>query len=129
GEAAAERSRLERLDPFPNDDNYRKMKVFVESYRASLDKFKIDMKTHALPAPTELAPNEFQSRLRQTTTETLEKAKTSKVRLPDNFFLGFDEYTAALPNTAAAPLLGQELSQIQLLLNTVIESRVDSVTV
>ena len=31
-EAAAERNRLERLDPFPNDANYKKMKVHLENY-------------------------------------------------------------------------------------------------
>jgi hypothetical protein len=48
--------------------------------------------------------------------------------LPENFRLGFDEFTAALPNTAAAPLLAQELAQIQLLLGILIDSHVDAVT-
>ena len=61
-------------------------------------------------------------------TTTSEKARVNKVRLPDNFFLGFDEFAAALPNTAAAPLLGQELSQMQILMNILIDARVDSVT-
>ncbi len=129
GEASAERSRLERLDPFPNEANYKKMKVFVESYKDALEKFKADLKTHALPVPAEMPPNEFQTRLRQATTETIDKARGANVKLPDNFFLGFDEYTAALPNTAATPLLGQELAQIQMLMNIVIDSHVDSVTV
>ena len=38
--ATAERRRLEGLDPFPNDANYRKMKVYLEKYSAALDKFK-----------------------------------------------------------------------------------------
>jgi hypothetical protein len=126
-EATAERSRLERIDPFPSDANYKKMKVHIENYSAALDKFKEELKTHVLPAPS-LAPNEFQSRLRQVTTATSEKARVNKVRLPDSFFLGFDEFTAALPNTAAAPLLGQELSQIQILMDILIDARVDSVT-
>src|ERR1700738_498004 len=62
-EAVSERSRLERLDPFPSEANYRKMKLHLENYAASLDKFKEELKTHALPA-TPPAPNEFQSRLR-----------------------------------------------------------------
>src|SRR2546430_8384878 len=33
-ESAAERSRLERLDPFPSEANYRKMKVHLENYSA-----------------------------------------------------------------------------------------------
>lgn len=126
-EAAAERSRLERLDPFPSDANYKKMKVHIETYSAALDKFKEELKTHVLPAPP-LAPNEFQSRLRQAITATSEKARANKVRLPDNFLLGFDEFASALPSTAAAPLLGQELSQMQALMNILIDARVDSVT-
>jgi hypothetical protein len=34
----------------------------------------------------------------------------------------------ALPDTAAAPLLGQELSQIQMLINILLDAKVDSVT-
>ena len=125
--AAAERLRLERLDPFPNEANYQKMKVYLEKYSAALDKFKEELTTRVLPAPP-LAPNEFQSRLRQVTTVTLSRAGANKVKLPDKFHLGFDEFTTTLPNTVAAPLLGQELSQIQMLMNILVDARVDSVT-
>lgn len=127
-DAATEKTRLERLDPFPSDANYKKMKVHIEDYRVALDKFKEDLKTHVLPAPPSLAPNEFQSRLRQAIGTATEKARANKVRLPENFFLGFDEYTAALPTKDAAPLLGQELSQIQMLMDIVIDARIDGVT-
>jgi hypothetical protein len=125
--AAAERRRLEGLDPFPNDSNYQKMKVYLEKYSAALDKFKEELKTSVLPTPP-LAPNEFQSRLRQVTTVTLNRASANKVKLPDKFQLGFDEFTTTLPNSVAAPLLGQELSQIQTLINILVDARVDSVT-
>ena len=126
-DAAVERGRLERVDPFPTDANYRKMKVHLVNYGTGLDKFKEELKTHVLPiAP--LAPNEFQSRLRQTMLAISDKARANKVKLPDNFHLGFDEFTAALPDTAAAPLLGQQLAQAELLMNILIDARVDSVT-
>jgi hypothetical protein len=127
-ESAAERSRLERLDPFPSEANFRKMKVHLENYAASLEKLKEQLKTHVLPAAP-LAPNEFQTRLRQAMLATAEKARANKVKLPDNFALGFEEFTTALPNTAAAPVLGQELAQAELLMNILIEARVDTVTV
>src|SRR5947199_10453178 len=125
--AAAERSRLERLDPFPNDANYRKLKVLLENYSAALDKFKEDLKKEAVPE-TPLAPNEFQSRLRQAVIATLNKTHANNVKLPDKFELGFDEFTTAMPKTSAAPLLGQELSQIQMLINVLLDAKVDSVT-
>jgi hypothetical protein len=125
--AAAERGRLERLDPFPNDANYQKLKVYLQNYGASLDKFKEELKKEVAPAPP-LAPNEFQSRLRQAVIATLNRARTSKVKLPDKFQLGFDEFTTVLPKTAVAPLLGQELSQIQMLINILLDAKVDSVS-
>ena len=126
--AAAERSRLERLDPFPNDANYRKMKVLLENYSAALDKLKEELKTEVLPAPP-LAPNEFQSRLLQTMLATTQKARTNKVKFPATFYLGFDPFVTSLPKSnEAARLLGQELSQIQMLINILLDARVDSVT-
>jgi len=123
----AERSRLEHLDPFPNDTNYRKLQAYLNQYSSALDKFKDTLKTEAVSAPP-LAPNDFQSRLRQATVATLNRAGTNKVKLPDKFQLGFDEFAMALPDTAVAPLLGQELSQIQMLLNILLDAKVDSVT-
>ena len=125
--AAAERARLERLDPFPSDSNYEKMKFYLDDYTTAIDKMKADLKERMLPiAP--LAPNEFQSRLRQVTSATMEKARTNKVQLPRTFYMGFEEFASSLPTAAAAPLLGQQLSQIALLMNTLIDARVDSVT-
>jgi hypothetical protein len=125
--AAAERSRLQRLDPFPNDANYRKLKVHLENYGAALAKFKEELKKEVAPAPP-LAPNEFQSRLRAAVIATRNRAGVNNVKLPDKFQLGFDEFTTAMPKTAVAPLLGQELSQIQMLINILLDAKVDGVT-
>lgn len=120
-EAITEKNRLERLDPFPSEANFRKMKQHLENYGATLNKLKEELKAR-VPSPPPLAPNEFQGRLRQSMLATAERARAKQVKLPDNFALGFDEYTAALPTTTAAPLLGQELTQIESLLNLVIDA-------
>jgi hypothetical protein len=126
-ETISEKNRLERLDPFPSEANFRKMKLHLENYEAALAKAKEELKARVPPAPP-LAPNEFQSRLRQAMIGVAERARTNRVRFPDNFALGFEEYTTALPNTTAAPLLGQELSQVEVLMNVLIDARVDRVT-
>ena len=125
--AAAERSRLQRLDPFPDDANYGKLKIHLENYGAALDKFKEELKKEVVPTPP-LAPNEFQSRLRQAVIAALNRARLNNVKLPDKFQLGFDEFTTAMPKTAVAPLVGQELSQIQVLINILLDAKVDAVT-
>jgi hypothetical protein len=126
-ETATERNRLEHLDPFPSEANFQKMKVHIENYGAAVEKMKEEVKMRMLPI-TPLAPNEFQSRLRQVALAISQKARANKVKLPLSFYLGFEEYTASLPSTAAAPLLGQQLSQIASLMNILIDARVDAVT-
>src|SRR5436190_19443492 len=126
-QAAAERSRFEHLDPFPNDANYRKLQGYLDRYNTALDKFKDELKTGIVPAPP-LAPNEFQSRLRQATVATLNRAQTNNVKLPERFQLGFDEFTRTMPRTAASPLLGQELSQIQMIISILFVAYVEDVT-
>jgi len=125
--AAAERSRLQHLDPFPNDANYQKLKVHLENYGAALDKFKEELRKEVAPSPP-LAPNEFQSRLRQAVVATLNRARANNVKLPDKFQLGFDEFTTAMPKTGVAPLVGQELSQVQMLINILLDAKVDGLT-
>jgi hypothetical protein len=126
-QATAERNRLQSLDPFPNDANYRKLQGYLDRYNATLDKFKDDLKAEVAPDPP-LAPNEFQSRLRQATLAAEDRARTNNVKLPDNFQLGFDEFARIMPGTAVAALLGQELSQVQMLINILLDAKVDSIT-
>jgi hypothetical protein len=127
-DATLERNRLEHLNPFPNEANFRQLKKHIENYGAALKKLKEELKAQVLPV-TPMAPNEFQSHLRQAMTATADKARVNRVKLPENFQLGFDEFTTALPNTAAAPLLGQELAQIEALMNILIDAKVDALTV
>src|SRR5438552_16996157 len=126
-ESAAEQPRLESGNPYPSSANVGKMKTYLDNYKATLAKLKAELKTRMLTeAP--LAPNEFQTRLRQAIIHTAENARNNRVKLPANFFLGFDEFVSSLPSAEEAPALGQELSQVQLLLNTIIEARVDAIT-
>ncbi|PZR77249.1 MAG: hypothetical protein DLM52_04980 [Chthoniobacterales bacterium] len=125
--SAGEQRQLESGNPYPSDANVRKMKGHLADYHASLDKLKAELGTHVLGVPP-LAPNEFQSRLLQAITNVAENARANRVKLPDNFKLGFDEFVSTLPKTEEATALGQELAQIQLLLNLIIETRVDAVT-
>src|SRR5215470_15746597 len=126
-QATAERNRLQGLNPFPDDTNYRKLQGYLERYNTELDKFKDELKAEVAP-DSPLAPNEFQSRLRQATLAAQDRARTNNVKLPDNFQLGFDEFARIMPGTAVTALLGQELSQVQMLINILLDARVDSIT-
>lgn len=126
-ENASELNRLQRLTPFPTEPNVARMKTQADEYAAELNRTKEELKTHVLPV-TAMAPNEFQARLRQAMAAVNERARANRVKLPDNFYLGFEEFAAALPDNIAAPLLGQQLAQVELLLNTLIDARVDAIS-
>ena len=125
-QAASERTRLEHLNPFPNEGNFRKTRAALDDYSATLTKLKADLRAQVLPVEP-IAPNEFQSRLRRAIVNTTEKARANRVKLPENFHLGFDEFRTTLPTTAAAPLLGRELAQVELLFGILIDARVDAI--
>jgi hypothetical protein len=125
-EAATERNRLEHLNPFPNEGNFRKTRAALDDYSATLTKLKAELRAQVLPVEP-IAPNEFQSRLRRAIVSTTEKARANRVKLPENFYLGFDEFRTTLPTTAAAPLLGRELAQVELLFGILIDARVDAI--
>lgn len=124
-QTAAELNRLERLAPYPSGENFHKMKAHTEEYEAALARLKDELRRRVLPLPP-MAPNEFQAHLRVAMTAVAEKARANRVKLPDKFYLGFDHFASALPGEAVAPLLGQELAQIEWLVNALLEARVDT---
>ena len=124
-ETINELTRLRRSAPFPNEENLRKTRTQTESYRTSLLALEDDLKTRMF-AQFPLQPNEFQAQLRLASTAVSERAAANKIQLPANFYLGFDEYATSLPNSEAAPRLGQQLRAIEWIANTIIEARVDA---
>lgn len=119
-----ELNRLRASAPFPNDENLRKTKSQTDNYRNSLLALEGELKNRMFPKPP-LQPNEFQSLLRQAANSVADRARASKVQLPENFNLGFDEYATSLPNSLAAPRLGRQLRAIEWLTNTIVDAHVD----
>ncbi|HEY2102117.1 MAG TPA: Amuc_1100 family pilus-like protein [Chthoniobacterales bacterium] len=117
---------LEESNPYPSSANVQKMREHLENYRVSLGNLKTELTQHVLPV-TPLPPNEFQIHLREALTAINANARIHRVKLPESFNLGFAEFVAALPSSTDAPKFGQELAQIQLLLNLIIEARVDAI--
>jgi len=122
-----ELNRLRSSGPFPNDENLGKTKAQADSYRTSLQALEDELKTRMFPRPP-LQPNEFQAQLRQAVLAVSERAQASKVQLPENFNLGFDEYATSLPNSLAAPRLGRQLKAIEWVVNTLVEAHVDTLS-
>ncbi len=124
---ANELNRLRAGKPFPSQANVGKARAQAQNYRALLGVLEHELRDRTLPV-VPLQPNEFQAQLRQAVTALNENAAAAKVKLPPNFYLGFDEYATSLPNSTAAPLLGQELQAIAMLANSIVSAHVDALT-
>jgi hypothetical protein len=124
---AAKLIELEGKAPFPNDANFQKAKAQTGLYAEAVASLESELKTRVLPVQP-LAPNEFQGQLRQAVTAVTDKARANKIKLPENFYLGFDDFATSLPNTNATPLLGQQLKAVEMLVDILLEAHVDAIT-
>ena len=103
----------------------QRTKAQTDGYRSSLLALENELKTRMFPQ-SPLQPNEFQAQLRQSAIALIDRARGTKVQLPENFNLGFEEYATSLPNGLAAPRLGRQLRAIEWLANTIVDAHVDS---
>lgn len=114
---------LQNRVPFPNKENNAKYVEYTKEYRAEYDKLVARIATMQKPL-ADITPQGFQDMLRSNVSQVLEAAKENNVTLPDNFYLGFDQYRGALPGDAAAAPLARELAGIRAIVDQLITLKV-----
>jgi hypothetical protein len=124
----AELKRLQSLTPYPDEENLTKLEEQKTQYLKRIDQLREKLTRLEFPRE-ELTPEQFQDSLRASVSAVEQKAKQNGVKLPDKFYLGFDQYQATPPKTEAATMLGWQLKGIELVVNLLIESKVDEIAV
>jgi hypothetical protein len=71
---------------------------------------------------------QFQDTLRDTVQRVSAKAAANGMKLPEKFYMGFDQYQGEPPRREAAPALGRELKAIESIVVRLAESHVNSLT-
>ncbi len=125
----AELKRLQGLDLYPNEANLKKYEEVRTNYQQAVN--QLQTKLASLEPPAEnppLTPLLFQDKLRQVVEETVRHAQASGVGLPEGFYLGFEQYRGAPPDTAATPLLTRQLYAIQNLVDILINQHVEKLS-
>jgi hypothetical protein len=79
------------------------------------------------PLNASLSPQQFQDALNARVAAVTKTASENKVTLPENFYLGFDQYRAQPPSPTAAPQLGQQLESIAEAVTVLLKNKVRSV--
>lgn len=126
---ATELLRLQNLQPYPDAENLEKLEAQKQMHTEVVDTVVRELATVEIPVEP-LTPEGFQDRLRTSVSAIVSRARESnpKVELPDKFYMGFEPYQTGPPSSAAAPLLGRQLKAMELVMNIVIDAKVDKVT-
>ncbi|MEI8340274.1 MAG: Amuc_1100 family pilus-like protein [Verrucomicrobiota bacterium] len=123
---AEELKRLQNLVPYPDEANLKLMREQKDEYVANIGKLEKELATAHQFSLEPMQPSEFQDLLKKTVDAVIEKSGTGV--LPQKFYLGFDVYQTKPPGGEAAAPLARELKAIDLVVNTLIDAKVTSIT-
>ena len=127
---AAKTSALQRLQdakPFPDSENLRLAQEETTEAAKVLKELGDAVASQIAPVDTSLTPQGFQDKVSAASLALQEKAAARGSLLPEDFYLGFEDYRAQPPSPAAAPLLGQQLESVSEVLSLLLDAGVKSI--
>ena len=117
---------IKKKSPYPSEAILKAAQKQTKEYKESLEAFRLGLSKMEAPLES-ITPQEFQDNLRNAVNTIRAKAQEKKVRLPEKFYLGFEDFQSQLPAPEAAPTLNREFKTIQKLVNQLVEWKVDSI--
>ncbi len=119
---------LQAARPFPNAENLEAAEAELAHAREILAGLATTVAAQSAPLDENLTPQRFQDDLNARVTALAATAAEAGVTLPENFYLGFEQYRAQLPAVSAAPALGQQLASIAEAVSLLITARVSAIS-
>lgn len=130
-EYAAQSSGLRRMQdakPFPDETAAKLAEEESAKAAALLAGLEAAVAGQTAPVDPSLTPQGFQDKLSSAASALEKMAGEKGTSLPEDFYLGFEQYRAQPPPGAAAPLLGQQLDSITEVASLLVGSGVKSIT-
>ena len=125
----SELARLQNLQPFPDAKGLQKFTELRQNYSSAVKTLQMDLAAYEPPPENPpLTPVQFADKLRKVVEDVTSAAQNVGMALPENFYMGFEQYRGAPPDVAAAPLLSQELDAINDLVGLLLKQRVARLT-
>lgn len=127
-EKARELNRLRTLPLYPNPKNLKALEAQKTEAAQMVSAFQAHLATREFPAD-DITPQQFQDKLKDAVTKTVEKAGVAHMELPkDKFYLGFDPYESRPPEPEAVAPLTRQLKAIQWVIEKLIEAKIAKLT-
>ncbi len=118
---------LQNRSPFPSQANLETAKKAQKEYKDELDTLRGQLLRMQAPLNPSIKPQQFQDDLRQAVNDLASKALAAGVKLPENFYLGFNQYEATPPTDQAAPALARQLTIINRIVTRLVEYKVEAI--
>jgi len=111
--ASEEASRFEKSPLYPRDENFNGKQKALAEYRKQTEELQAAFEKYR-PQPAEkISSQEFTTHLKAAEGEVRNAFVTAKTRLPDGFYLGFENYTGTLAKDAATGILDYQLGAVK----------------
>jgi hypothetical protein len=118
----AQLQRLQRNKPYPSEANVEATRKETEEAAALLQELAKELAVDTPPT----TPQAFQDELAGMVKDIAEKAAAQKIGLPENFYLGFEQYETQLPSAGIAPRLSSQLRSIHAVALVLLKSQIKS---
>jgi hypothetical protein len=114
--AAADASGFERLSLYPKKENANMKDKALKDYRASLEAFQEKFAPYRPADLKNISPQEFADHLLAANKEVRKAFEDAGATLPEQFFVGFEDYKSKLASPNSTGLLNYQLEAIKSLL-------------
>lgn len=125
--AVAKLHALQNKVPFPSDANLKGIKSALADYSSRIASLRSQLAKMEVPLDETVTPQQFQDGLRTAVNDIRIKAEANGVKLPANFYFGFDQYQTQVPTEQAAPFLHRQFQVIQALVVRLVDFKVASI--
>lgn len=116
--------RLQNESPYPSEENLAQVRNVLAEYKEAVSALQTQVLAHQPELPENVTPQQFQDDLRRVVSEVTKLAEEAGVALPEDFYLGFDQYRANLPTDQATPELVRQLEVVKKIAGGLIAARV-----
>ena len=125
--AAAKLHTLQNKVPFPSGANLKAIQAGLEDYSSHIKGLQSQLAKMQVALDEKLTAQQFQDGLRTAVNDIRVKADANGVKLPANFYFGFDQYQTQVPSEKAAPFLNRQFLVIQSLVVRLVDFKVTSI--
>jgi hypothetical protein len=122
-DAFMEVTQSEKLPLYPISQNRQAKIKALDDYGQSVEKLREFYSKYQLDPNSKITTQQFTDHLKAANEEVVKTFKAADIKLPDNFFMGFEAYNGQLAKSGSTAILDYQLDAVRHLLLGMAEAR------